>query len=32
VAALLVQRTGRLGTAMCAHFAFNGLALLTLLS
>lgn len=32
VAALLVLRTGRLGTAMCAHFAFNGLAVLTLLT
>ena len=32
VAALLVHRTGRLGTAMCAHLAFNGLAVLTLLS
>jgi membrane protease YdiL (CAAX protease family) len=32
VAALLVQRTGRLGTAMCAHLAFNGLAVITLLT
>ncbi|MGI8662926.1 MAG: CPBP family intramembrane glutamic endopeptidase [Acidimicrobiales bacterium] len=32
VAALLVHRTGRLGTAMCAHLAFNGLAIISLLA
>jgi membrane protease YdiL (CAAX protease family) len=32
VAAVLVQRTGRLGTAMVAHLAFNGLAVIALLS
>jgi membrane protease YdiL (CAAX protease family) len=31
VAAVLVERTDRLGTAMCAHVAFNGLAVYTLL-
>ena len=31
VAAVLVQRTGRLGSSMCAHLAFNGIAVLTLL-
>jgi hypothetical protein len=31
VAAVLVRRTGRLGASMCAHLAFNGIAVLTLL-
>jgi len=31
VAALLVARTGRLGAALFAHLAFNGLAVITLL-
>lgn len=31
VAAVLVQRSGRLGPSMWAHFAFNGIAVVTLL-